>query len=76
LLIVRRAIVHLPPERPYRACEEHFAIFESLAKRDGKKASQLMKDHISTIKKFVLDDLKNRQNDFDSETYWGLLNQA
>jgi DNA-binding GntR family transcriptional regulator len=68
--------VHLTPERPYRACEEHFAVFESLAKGNGKKASQLMKDHISTIKKFVLDDLKNRQNDFDSETYWGLSNQA
>ena len=75
-LIVRRTIAHLPPERPYRACEEHFAIFESLAKGDGKRASQLMKEHISMIKKFVLDDLNNRQNDFDSASYWGLSNQA
>lgn len=76
LLVVRRTIMHLPPERPYRACEEHSAILESLAKGNGKTASQLMKDHISMIKKFVLDDLIKRRNDFDSETYWGLSNKG
>jgi DNA-binding GntR family transcriptional regulator len=75
-LIVRRTIAHLPPERPHRAYEEHFAILESLARGNGKKASQLMKYHIRMIKKFVLDNLNNRQNDFDSASYWGLSNQA
>lgn len=75
-LIVRRTIVHLSPERPHRAYEEHSAILEALAKGDGKKASQLMKNHIHTIRKFVLNDLRNRQNGFDPASYWGHSNKA
>lgn len=66
LLIVRRTIVHLSPARPYKAHGEHAEILESLKNRDGIKASQLVKKHIKTIKKFVLDDLlKNDQNSID-----------
>jgi len=66
LLIVRRTILHLSPDRPHKAYNEHSKILESLKKRDGKKASQLMKEHIKFAKKFVLDDLlKNKQNSID-----------
>jgi len=66
LLIVRRTIVHLSPDRPHKAYNEHSEILESLKNRDGKKAYQLMKKHIKIIKKFVLDDLlKNKQNSID-----------
>lgn len=64
LLIVRRSIVQLSPSRPHMAHKEHSEIFEALKKKDGKKASQLMKKHISIAKNFVLDDLKKRQNSF------------
>ena len=66
LLIVRRSILHLSPSRPHMAYKEHSEIFEALKKKDGKKASQLMKKHLNIIKNFVLDDLKNRQNSFKS----------
>jgi len=66
LLIVRRTIVHLSPDRPYKAYDEHTELLESLKNRDGKKASQLVKKHIRTARKFVLDDLlKNEQNSID-----------
>lgn len=66
LLIVRRTIVHLSPDRPHKAYNEHSEILESLKNRDGKKAYQLMKEHIKIVKKFVLDDLlKNKQNSID-----------
>jgi len=66
LLIVRRTILHLSPDRPPKAHKEHSEIFEALKKRDGKKASQLMKEHIKFVKKFVLDDLiKDKQNSID-----------
>jgi DNA-binding GntR family transcriptional regulator len=70
LLIVRRTIVHLSPDRPHKAYSEHSEILESLKDRDGKKASQLMKEHIKIIKKMVLDDiLKNKQNSSDYNVF-------
>jgi DNA-binding GntR family transcriptional regulator len=69
LLIVRRSILHLSPSRPHKAHKEHSEIFEALKKRDGKKASQLMKKHINIIKNFVIDDLRNRQNGFKSSMF-------
>jgi DNA-binding GntR family transcriptional regulator len=74
-LIVRRTIAHLPPERPHRAYEEHYAIFENLEKGDGRKAAQLMKNHIRIIKKFVLDNLNNRKRELDFASYWELSGQ-
>jgi len=67
LLIVRRSILHLSQSRPYMAHKEHSEICEALKNRDGKKASQLMKKHINIVKNFVLDDLKNRQNNFNEK---------
>jgi DNA-binding GntR family transcriptional regulator len=66
LLIVRRSILHLSPRRPHMALKEHSEILAALKKKDGRKVAQLMKKHISIIKNFVLDDLKNRQNSFKS----------
>lgn len=60
-LIMKRPIQHLSAGRGKEAHREHMSILTALEKKDGATAASLMKKHVKQQRKFVLEDIKRRQ---------------